>query len=310
MTATGRESERASRGIDVVVVHFGDWSVTSAALEAVRSALPGAPLWVVDNGPAGPRPDARTQGARVLSAGRNLGYGAACNLAAREGSGEFLLFLNNDAEIQPGGAEAMASVFARKPRAAAVGPALVDSAAHPRRSIHRAPTPRRVLFENLMLPRLFPGLPFFDGHHTTSTSHRVLREVETLSGAAFMARRTAFEAIGGFDEAFFFYAEESDLFARLRDAGGEIYFEPAARVLHHAGVSSAALPASERDRRLYDGLTRYARKHHGPRGEAATARAIRWGARLRWALAHLVPGARGSARRARYADLLETTRPR
>jgi N-acetylglucosaminyl-diphospho-decaprenol L-rhamnosyltransferase len=303
--------ERDPSGIDVVVVHFGAWSVTEAALEAVRRALPRAPVWIVDNGPAGPPPDRlATRGARLLSPGRNLGYGAACNLAAREGSGELVLFVNNDAEIQQGAAEAMAAVFGGEPRAAAVGPRLVDSRRRPRRSIHRAPTPRRVLFENLLLPRLFPGLPLFDGHHTVSVSHRRLREVETLSGAAFMVRRSAFEAIGGFDEAFFFYAEESDLFARLREAGGMILFEPAAHVLHHGGVASAALSASERDLRLYDGLTRYARKHHGPRGEAATARAIRLGARLRRALALLQPGARGRARRKRYADLLEAVRSR
>jgi GT2 family glycosyltransferase len=300
----------APHRIDVVVVHFGPEAVTERAVRSIRDALPGAPLWIVDNGggPPGGSGLGSTSGARVLIPGRNLGYGAACNLAAREGSSEFLLFLNNDAELTPGAGEAMAAVLSAEPRVAAVGPALLDARGRPTRSIARAPTPRRVLFENLMLPRIFPGIPFFHGHHTAYVSHRRARDVESLSGAAVMVRRRAFEEVGGFDEGFFFYAEESDLFARLRGAGWRVRFEPAARVVHHGGVASSEVGRRELDRRLADGLRLYARKHHGREGERRTARALRWGARIRWALAHLQPGRRGRDRRERFADPAETAR--
>jgi GT2 family glycosyltransferase len=244
----------------------------------------------------------------VLAPGRNVGYGAACNLAAREGSGELLLFLNNDVELPPGAAEAMAAVLSAEPRVAAVGPALLDAHGRPTRSIARAPTPRRVLFENLLLPRILPGVPFFHGHHTAYTSHRRARDVESLSGAAVMVRRRAFEEVGGFDEAFFFYAEESDLFARLHRAGWRVRFEPAARVVHYGGVASADVERRELDRRLAEGLRLYARKHHGREGERSTSRALRLGARIRWALAHLQPGRRGRDRRKRFADAAEAAR--
>ncbi|MGE5278844.1 MAG: glycosyltransferase family 2 protein, partial [Acidobacteriota bacterium] len=289
-----------------IVVHYGPWASTERALRSLRETAPRVPILLVDNaGTATPWGDREAPaGVRLLSPGRNLGYGPACNLAAREAGGDFLLLLNNDVEVRPGAVEAMAAVLAAEPRVAAVGPRLLDSRGRPVRSIFRAPTPRRVLFENLFLPRLLPGVPFFHGHHTAYTSHRRARDVETLSGAAVLVRREAFDAVGGFDEAFFFYAEESDLFLRLHRAGWRVRFEPAARAVHHGSVASAGLPREELDRRLHEGLRIYARRHHGPQGEALTARALRLGARLRWAISFLEPGERGRIRRRRYADIL------
>jgi GT2 family glycosyltransferase len=301
MTAAGSPPR-----ISAVVVHYGPWESTERTLRSLRETAPQVPIVLVDNAGAAPpwRNREAPAGVRLLSPGRNLGYGAACNLAARESDGDFLLFLNNDVELRTGAVEAMSAALAGEPRVAAVGSKLLDSRGRPVRSIFRDPTPRRVLFENLFLPRLFPGVPFFHGHHTAYASHRRARDVETLSGAAVLVRREAFDEVGGFDEAFFFYAEESDLFLRLRRAGWRVRFEPAARAVHHGGVASAALPREELDRRLHEGLRLYARRHHGERGELLTARALRVGARLRWAISFLESGERGRSRRRRYADIL------
>lgn len=298
--------------VSAVVVHYGPWDSTERTLRSLLRNAPQVPILLVDNAASTPPWGEREApaGVRPLCPGRNLGYGAACNLAARESAGDFLLFLNNDVELAPGAVEAMVAALSGQPRAAAVGPRLLDSRGRSIRSIFRAPTPRRVLFENLFLPRLFPGIPFFHGHHTAYTSHRRARDVETLSGAAVLVRRKAFEEVGAFDEAFFFYAEESDLFARLRRAGWRVRFEPAARAVHHGGVASAGLPREELDRRLHEGLRLYARRHHGQQGELRTARALRWGARLRWALSFLEPGRRGRERRRRYCDILRLSASR
>jgi GT2 family glycosyltransferase len=285
-------------------VHYGPWSATERALRAIRDNA-GIPAIVVDNAGTAPAPP---QGVRLLSPGRNLGYGAAANLAARQVRGETLLLLNNDVEVERGAVEALLAALEDGPRVAAAGPRLFDAAWHPVRSIFRAPTPRRVLFEGLFLPRLLPGVPLFHGHHTAFVSHRRARDVETLSGAAVLLRRSAFDEVGGFDEAFFFYAEESDLFARLRRAGWRVRFEPAARAVHHGGVASAEVPRAELDRRLHEALRLYARHHHGERGERRTSQALRAGARLRWALSWLAPGERGRRRRARFAAQLRFPR--
>ncbi|HEY6930830.1 MAG TPA: glycosyltransferase family 2 protein [Thermoanaerobaculia bacterium] len=301
----------AAQQITAVIVHYGPWATTQRTLDSLCRHAPGLDVRIVDNGgEAVPRgvEETREVAVRVIAPGRNLGFGAACNLGAKGSQRPWLLFLNNDVEIVQGTLDAMAVVLERESGIAAVGPRLWDPAGAPLRSIGRAPTPRRVLFENLFVPRLLPGIPFFHGHHTAGISHASAREVETFLGAVILVSRSAFEAVGRFDEKYFFYAEESDLFERLRRAGGKIRFEPAARAIHHGGVASRTIDQKEIDRRLHEGLRLYARRFHGAKGERRVARSLRWGATLRWLLSFLETGPRRKARRRRYADIREMYR--
>ncbi|MEO8431354.1 MAG: glycosyltransferase family 2 protein [Acidobacteriota bacterium] len=286
-----------------VVVHYGGWEPTRRCVASLRSTAPEASILVVDNDEEGRAPS--DLGAPVVQSPGNVGYGAGCNLGASRSTGDLLLFLNNDVEVLPGAVARLRDAVLADPRCAAAGPLFLDGAGRNRRSIRLAPTPWRVLCENLMLPRLFPFLPFFRGHHTAfvAAGNR-RRRAATLLGALFLIRRTAFEEAGGFDESYFFYAEESDLFARLGQKGWRLAYEPAARAVHHEGLASRSVPQSTLDRWLHEGLLRYARRFHGASGERRTLAALRAGARLRWALS-FVPGPRGRLeRRNRYAEIL------
>ena len=89
------------------------------------------------------------------------------------------------------------------------------------------------------------------------------REVDWVSGAAMLVRRSAFEQVGRFDEDFFLYGEELDLCTRLRGAGWKVLYTPELEILHEGGVSTG------RSRRMHvlhsDSIYRYYRKHraHG-----------------------------------------------
>ena len=119
-------------------------------------------------------------------------------------------------------------------------------------------------------------------------------------GAALLVRREAFEDVGGFDEAFFLYAEETDLMARWAARKWRILYEPAARVLHEGGRSGGDALFGH----LHASLVRYARKHHGPAAARAAGLALDAGAALRYAAALATPGERGRRRRTRYASAL------
>ncbi|MGH9364611.1 MAG: glycosyltransferase family 2 protein [Thermoanaerobaculia bacterium] len=289
-----------------IVVHFGSLSSTERTLRSLDMHAPGVPVVVVDNDGALVQATAeRAVRGRfaLLSPGRNLGYGAACNLAAKSSVGEYLLFLNNDVELDPETLPRLREVLDREPRVAAVAPRLRDASGRPVASIGRAPTPRRILFENLFLPRLFPGIAFFHGHHTARICHSRPRDVETLLGAVFLIRRAAFDEVGGFDERYFFFVEETDLFERLRQRGWRIRFDPASMAIHHGGIASRDIDRQILDRWLDAGFRTYAREHHGPRGERRTVRALYAGALLRWLLSHVQPGPARLARRRRYSAI-------
>jgi GT2 family glycosyltransferase len=298
-----------------ILVHYGPWEPTGRALESLQAAGTKLEIVLVNNGGVPAREAERLAGPSVivLSPGRNLGYGAACNLAARRASGRHFLFSNNDVEFRRGTIEALNAALQREPRAAAVGPRFLNAAGRAVASIGRAPTPWRVLSENLFLPRLFPGITLFHGHHTARIRHDRAQEVETLLGALILVRRAAFEEVGGFDERYFFYAEDSDLFKRLRDRGWRVRFEPASVAVHHGGLASRSVPRAQLDQWLHENLLLYARRHHGASGERRTRAALLMGARLRRLTALLQPGAAGAERERRYADILamyrQPTRP-
>lgn len=83
-----------------------------------------------------------------------------------------------------------------------------------------------------------PGNRFTRRYRMLDRDHTRAGEADWVSGACFLARREAWEALGGFDEAYFMYVEDVDLCWRAWRSGWRVGFEPAARVAHVQGVST------------------------------------------------------------------------
>lgn len=289
--------------VAAVIVHYRTPRETVLAARSVADTCPGCAIVVVDNDSrdrvsellAGEVPRAR-----VVVADSNAGYGAGCNRGARETVEPYLLFLNSDARVAPGAVAALVRALEEDSGAAAAGPRLSYPDGRPQPSITRLPTPWRIFCESSGAAALAGGRGFLRGHTRTREDHARFASVEALMGAALLVRRSAFEQVGGFDEAFFFYAEETDLFARLGKRGWRILYEPAASVVHVGGASGGDPLFGI----LHASLRRYVTKHHGPvRGKLA-ALVLRAGAAARYAAALLTPGERGRRRRIRYRAAL------
>jgi GT2 family glycosyltransferase len=97
------------------------------------------------------------------------------------------------------------------------------------------------------------------------------QEADWLVGACLLIRRVAFEQVGGFDERFFMYFEETDWCRRAKEAGWSVVFQPAARARHLGGRSSDQVPA-RRQCEFNESKCRYTRKWHG----LIPALALRW----------------------------------
>jgi len=298
--------ETAAARVSAVIVHFKTLPETVAAARALADTAPEAEIVVVDNA-SGDSIATRLSAApatRLLIEPQNRGYGAACNRGARETNRPFLLLLNSDAFVQPRAVDALVAALEGDPGAAAVGPRLTNPDGTLQPSILRLPTLWRIFCESSGLAFLAGGRGPFRGHSATREDHSTAHAVESVKGAAMLVRRSAFEHVGGFDESFFLYAEESDLATRLRRRGWRILFEPAAGVVHCGGASGGDRLFGQ----LHAGLAQHVARHQGPRAARLARFVLKAGAAARYAISLLTPGERGRTRRARYRAALAGAR--
>jgi GT2 family glycosyltransferase len=173
----------------------------------------------------------------------NIGYGAAVNRAVKVCVSKYVLVLNSDTILQPGALEALSRYLDQHPRAAVVGPRLVNADGTLQASCYPFPAPHDTFLENStcaiavgrLIRRYVPGIRDL---YLRTWPHNVARVVPWVKGAALAIRREAFDAIGGFDEAFFMYFEDADLCCRIQKAGWEVHFAPVTTVVHVGGAST------------------------------------------------------------------------
>jgi len=179
----------------------------------------------------------------VLRNGRNLGFGAACNVGVRAARGASVLFLNPDCEVLPGSIERCLAELDNA-SVGACGIALTDAKGSVARSCYHFPTPVNFVHRIFGLHVLSPR--FGDGAMTT-WDHLHDADVDHVIGAFYVMRRDLFVRLGGFDERFFVYLEDLDLSRRIRQHGLRIRFLAAPASFHLGGGLSQSIKA----RRLF-----------------------------------------------------------
>jgi len=241
--------------ITAVAVAYRSADVIGACLKSVAQAKA---VVVVDNA----CDDGSTAAARaalpsvvVVSNPVNQGFGRANNQGAALAETEFALFINPDAVLEPGAAEALVAAADRYPEAAILAPAILT------------PGGQRIASHNVGL---------FDQDRMTG-KERALPDgdicADFLSGALMLVRVGPFRAVGGFDPNIFLYYEDDDLCLRLRRAGFALVQVPAAAARHMGGKSSPPTPELVRCKFWHMAWSRLylEAKHQGVRAARATA---------------------------------------
>ncbi|WP_425548604.1 glycosyltransferase family 2 protein [Allohahella marinimesophila] len=175
---------------------------------------------------------ARFPAVRVLPSQGNIGFGPANNVCAKHATGDYLLLLNPDTELQDDALSPLLKLAREYPSAAAWGGVTVL----PNESVD--PSCLQVA------PSLLHELNILTGWSKLSSLisppiTTQLAERRVLSGAFMMVERNLWNEVEGFDESFFLYSEEVDLCARLCDRRGAVCLRsPDARLVHYVGSSS------------------------------------------------------------------------
>jgi len=270
------------------------WNSAAHLGDAIRSLPPGLPAVVVDNASTdGSAEVARGAGARVIRAERNLGFGPACNLGAREGgTSEAVLFLNPDAALLDGvrSLETLLAELDNDASVAAVAPALLGNGQE-LFQLRRFPTALSLAREAFLVNRLWPENAGLLHERYLDRPREEPFDVEQPAGAALLVRRSAFEAIGGFDPAFApAWFEDVDLCARLWKSGRRIRYVPSARATHVGGMTMNALPYRDYLPLYTRNLFRYLDRHGSPAFRAVARLTIGTGALLRLLILPFVSG--------------------
>ena len=185
---------------------------------------------------------------KIVENGKNVGFGAACNIGALNSKGDVLLFLNPDTEILSPGIESLLKNFYSDPTIGIIGPEILTEKDRLQQwSFGEAPTIFGLLKNNLFPPKIESALVDFD--------------TEWVSGAALFIRKSLFEKLNGFDENFFMYFEDIDLCKRARKKFFRTIVSPQAKIRHIGGKSFGDKKAQKNH--YYTSQEKYFKKHHG-----------------------------------------------
>lgn len=223
----------AGAHFSVVIVNYNGGNLLR---DCVRSLLgegvPFAQIIVVDNGSA----DASlatlenaVSGTTIIRNPCNAGFARAVNQGIAVASGDFILLLNNDAQLQAGALSAFADAFDSIPRLAIAGGQLRYPDGRLQSAIAPLPTLTAELMPSIFLKWISPHR--FDGR----TNADIPIPVESVLGACVAVRRDVLPALGLLDEDFFFFFEETEWCRRAHNSGFQVYHLPAAQAVHLRG---------------------------------------------------------------------------
>ena len=226
----------------VVIVNYRAYDDLARCLESLaRFAGAGDEIVVVDHETQRESLDPLAKqfhAVRFVPVASNPGFAAGVNRGVRETVRPYVLLLNPDS-IVTSDLRPLAAWLAAHPAAAVCGGTVYESDGTVQASARRFPgATTGFAGRTSWLTRVWPGNPF-TVRNLVQERPREPIQVDWVSGACMMLRRSAFDAVGGMDEKFFLYWEDADLCKRLQDAGWQTFYSPAATITHLTGRSSA-----------------------------------------------------------------------
>jgi hypothetical protein len=252
--------------LSIIIVNWNTRQMLADCLNCVEATVKGFAyeVIVVDNGSIdGSQAMLGEQfpHVRLIQNRENVGFARANNQAMAMSEGRYALLLNSDALLLDNAAQALIDLAEAQPQAGVVGAQLLN----PDGSFQASHTPFPNLWQEFLIlsgvgrmlhGRWYPSRGPDEGKGPQT--------VDYVEGACMLVRREAYADAGGLDESYFMYAEEVDLCYAMRNKGWQVWYQPAARVIHLGGGSSRDRRA-RREADLYRSRVRFLRQHYGDR---------------------------------------------
>ncbi len=305
---------KAAPDLSILIVSWNTRAMTRACLASVEAGLagPGAPtveMIVVDNASTDGSAEmiaAEFPRVRLIHNTENRGFAAANNQGFAIARGRHVLLLNSDTLVHGDVLAASVAWLDAHPRSGAMGCRVLNTDGSVQLTCSMYPSLLNLALQLSGLGKVAWPTPLgrvLGRYRMPGWARDSTRAVEVISGCYLMVRRSVIDTVGGLNEAFFFYGEETDWCRRIRAAGWELTFAPVGEITHHGGGSVRALD-HRRDVLLSEATVRLHRKHAGRAGGLAAfgltvafnaSRALYWSLR-----AGVSPGNTHARTRARH----------
>lgn len=198
----------------------------------------------------------------VIASKDNLGYAAGNNRALADSEARYFLILNSDTETHPGCLDRLLEFMDANPNVGMAGARLILPDGSIQASCATELTLRKYATQQLLLDKAKISGYLFGDYWVDVAAATEPMEVEQLTGACMFCRKETLDQLGGMDEGYWMYCEDSDFCQTFRAHGWPLYYVPEATMLHVLGGSSKTARA-EMIAAYNHGAARYFRKHHG-----------------------------------------------
>ncbi len=193
----------------------------------------------------------------------NLGFARSNNVAYKESTGQYVLFLNPDTELVGPAINTLYDWLHSLPVPGIIGCRLLNSNRSVQTScIQSFPTILNQILDSEYLRKRWPRLSLW-GMKALYGHDGQPEEVDAISGACMMLKRSVFEQVGVFSEDYFMYTEDVDLSYKVRQAGYLNYYTPDATIIHFGGGSSQKVPNNFSVVMMQESIWRFLRKTRG-----------------------------------------------
>ena len=230
--------------LSVIIVNYNVEYFLEQCLNSVYKALEKTEgeVWVVDNNSIDgscAMVKAKFPQVHLIENKINTGFSKANNQAIALSKGEYVLLLNPDTVVEEDTFSKTVAFMDVHSDAGGLGVKMIDGKGHFLPESKRGlPTPSVAFYKIFGLSALFPRSRKFSKYHLGYLDKDKTHEIEILSGAFMMMRKSVLDKIGYLDEAFFMYGEDIDMSYRIILAGSKNYYFPETRIIHYKGEST------------------------------------------------------------------------
>ncbi len=176
---------------------------------------------------------------KLIANEHNVGFSKANNQAIRASEAEYVLLLNPDTIVEEDTFKKCCDFMDEHPEAGGLGVKMLDGkGVFLPESKRGLPTPEVAFYKVFGLSSIFPKSKLFGRYHLGFLGENDTNEIEILSGAYMLMRKSALDKVGLLDEDYFMYGEDIDLSYRILKGGYKNYYFPETRIIHYKGEST------------------------------------------------------------------------